>query len=264
MNDRVGWNELPLGLRTLVEMAVGQVIRTDSVEDGLNRSLATRIDTAGGGRLFLKGVRDDDPEQSAALGCEDALNEHVLGVTPPVLYRFRAEGWYCLAFGFVDGRYADLGSGSGDLGAVAAALRGLRSVPLPGLPVPDLAERFAGHLDRAESASLKSRCLLHTDLNPRNILIDGRTAAAWFLDWAMPAAGPPWVDPAYVAVRLMECGQPTGDALAWLSGFTSWRDADPCAVKAFVDGTCRERTARIGERDAESGNKRYRALLSGV
>ncbi|OKH95576.1 phosphotransferase [Streptomyces uncialis] len=264
MNDRVGWNELPLSLRTLIEMAAGQVIRADSVADGLNCSLAARVDTVGGGRLFLKGVRDDDLAQVAALACEDSLNEHVTGVSPPVLYRFRAEGWYCLAFGFVDGRYADLGTGSKDLGAVAAALRGLPAVPVPGLPVPDLAERFAGHLDRTESASLKGRCLLHTDLNPHNILIDGRTSAAWFLDWAMPAVGPPWVDPAYVAVRLMECGQPAGDALAWLSGFTSWRDADPLAVKAFVDGTCRAWTARIGERDATPSNERYQALLSGI
>ncbi|WP_434600468.1 phosphotransferase [Streptomyces sp. A5-4] len=128
-------------------------------------------------------------------------------------------------------------------------------------PIPQLSTRFAAFLHPGEAVALKGSHLLHTDTNPHNVMIGNYGGDAYLVDWAMPAIGPAWVDPAYLATWLMSYGQPPSDALGWLGGFTSWRQADPKAVETFVNVTCRHWTATIGEKGAEPSNARFRHLL---
>ncbi|MET8830487.1 phosphotransferase [Streptomyces sp. NPDC004610] len=163
-------------------------------------------------------------------------------------------------FDRVDGRHIDYGPETGDLIPLADMLRRLRHLRTPAFPVPQLADRLAGHLSAREAHALRGTHLLHTDTNPHNVLVS-RSGHAHLVDWAMPALGPAWVDAAYTATWLMCFGQTPEDTGTWLSGIPSWQQADTRAVEAFVNGTCRDFTARVGERGAEASNARFRCLL---
>ncbi|MFI1013364.1 phosphotransferase [Streptomyces sp. NPDC020965] len=260
--SRVDWEELPAELRQAIELRTGRVVSARSVTAGLNASAALIITTAGNGRLFLKGVRDDDVAGATALRWESLLNRTVRGVGPTIRHTYRAGGWFCLAFILIEGRHADMGPRSEDLGAIAFTLRQMQKLRAPQTPVPRFAQRFTAHLKPGEAEKLAGSHLLHTDTNPHNIMIGDHGGTAYVIDWAMPAVGPSWIDPAYTAVRLMECGQTPADALAWLSGFPHWRRADPRAVEAFVNVICRHWTETVGERGASASNERFRQLLN--
>lgn len=269
MSERVQWEELPSELRDAVEARTGTVITSETVAEGLNCSVALVIHTRNNGALFLKGVRTSDAAGMVGLRCEEQINETVVGISPVIRHRFELGGWLCLAFIYVDGRHADLSPGTKDLTAVALTMGRMQQLNLDDLQrsgrsaatAPQFADRFVKFLKPGEAAALKGTNLLHTDANPHNIMIGEHGGDAYVVDWAMPAIGPAWVDPAYTAVRLMECGQAPSDALGWLGGFTSWRQADPKAVEVFVNVTCRHWTATVGEKGAEPSNARFRHLL---
>ncbi|MFE6780522.1 phosphotransferase [Streptomyces sp. NPDC057702] len=263
MTERVRWADLPAALRRVIEERTGRVVRTEEVPEGLNCSLALALDTRCGESLFLKGVRMTSHADRAGLLREQQVNSLVseLGVGPGILHSFEYGGWHCLAFAYVRGAHADLGPGSRDLAAVASTLQRVQQAPPPRFPLPRLADRFAEHLLPGEAEALAGEHLLHTDTNPHNLLIEEATGAAYVVDWAMPALGPAWVDAAYTAVRLMECGHTPRAARAWLAAFAAWRAAEPTAVEVLVNVVCRHWIATVGPRDAEPSNARFRSLL---
>ncbi|GLF97477.1 phosphotransferase [Streptomyces yaizuensis] len=263
MTERVGWEDLPDDLRKAVEARTGPVLASGSVTSGFNCSVALVLHTHRAGRLFLKGVRTSDDAGVAGLRCEERINAAVGGIGPTIRYRFETTGWVCLAFAHIDGRHVDYGPGTRDLEAVARTLRRMHRLRTPRVPVPQLPDRFAGHLRPGEADALRGTHLLHTDTNPHNVLID-EGGHAHVIDWAMPALGPAWVDAAYTATWLMTFGQDPGEAMTWLSGIPSWQQANPPAVEAFVTATCSEFTASVGEAAAAASNSRFRHLLDAL
>ena len=269
MSERVNWEELPSEFRDAVEARTGSVLASENVAEGLNCSVALIVYTRNDGPLFLKGVRTSDDTGMAGLYCEAQINETVAEIGPGIRHRFEIGGWFCLLFVYIDGRHADLSPGTEDLAAITLTMQRMQQLVshdvLPSEQVtftaPQLTERFREFLNPDEAEALAGTNLLHTDTNPHNIMIGSPGGFAYVVDWAMPAVGPAWVDPAYMATWLMCFGHTSSDALTWMNGFTSWRQADPTAVEAFVNVTCRQWTAAIGEKDAESSNARFRHLL---
>ncbi|OKH95801.1 phosphotransferase [Streptomyces uncialis] len=261
MTERVEWDELPSDLRNAVEARTGQVEASESVATGFNCSLAMVLDTRGSGRLFLKGVRVSDSSGMAGLLCEERINGAVRGISATIRHRFELSGWLVLTFTHIDGRHVDYSPGTADLGAVTHVLRRTQSLRAPAFPVPQLSDRFAGHLKPGEADVLHGTHLLHTDTNPHNMLIPNHDGHACLVDWAMPALGPAWVDAAYTARWLMRFGQTPEDALAWLSGVPSWQQAHRKAVETFVRVTCRQAIAQVGERGSATSNTQFRHLL---
>ncbi|WP_260867919.1 phosphotransferase [Streptomyces sp. SAJ15] len=256
---RTDWMSLPAAVRDTVESRTGPVVSTATIEEGLNCSLALSLRTAEGDALFVKGVRKDDREGRKAQVWEVTANPWVAGIGPSLRWHVEAEGWFLLAFDYIDGRHAELGPDSDDYECVADLLQRMQGLPLPDTWVPSLSERFASFLPPWKAELLKGEHLLHTDINPHNVLItDG--GRAHLVDWAMPAVGPVWVDAAYTAVRLMEGGTPPVTARRWLDRFRSWRQADAEAVRAFVEGTCRHWEHVAGNKAARHSNARFRAL----
>ena len=264
MAESAGWEELPAGIREAVERETGEVITAEAAGGGNGPALALVVRTKRNGPLFLKGVREQDVAGASRLELEERVNKSVAGVGPMVRHRFRAAGWYFLAFIRVEGRPAELGPDSPDLAAIAFTLRRMDELRLPDAPVPLLAERFAGHIEPGEAEALAGTHLLHTGMDPDHILIARYGGQAYVVDWSRAALGPAWIDPARTAVRMMEAGRPPADALGWLAGFASWQAAGPAAVKAFVNAMCRYGTATAGEQGAAAANARFRTLLDAV
>lgn len=255
---RTEWDGLPAAVRVAVGARVGGVTGWVPVEYGLTCHMAAVLSTMDG-RVFVKGVPTGDVEGVTAQDFEAAVNSRVAGIGPLLLARVATAGWDLLVFEYLDGRHADLAPDSPDVGLVADLLHRAQALAADGL-APPFADRLGAHLDDAGRLLLAGNSLLHTDTNPHNIVIaDGR---AHLVDWAMPAAGPAWVDVAYTAVRLMEADWPAAEVLAWADQFPSWRGADPVGVRAFVEATCGVWAARVGDAAAGPSNGRFRALLA--
>jgi aminoglycoside phosphotransferase (APT) family kinase protein len=137
----------------------------------------------------------------------------------------------------------------------------LRVVYAPGLILPAWADQWAAVATPDERALLAGGQLVHGDINPHNLLVNGR---AWLVDWAMPSRGPGWADTAEAAVRLMEDGHTARDACRWADAVPAWRAADPDAVAVWCEVRCRALTAAVGEHGARHSNARHRALAAEV
>ncbi|MGW4127284.1 phosphotransferase [Amycolatopsis japonica] len=88
------------------------------------------------------------------------------------------------------------------------------------------------HADQRELALLAGGQLLHTDLNPHNILIT--TSGAKIVDWAWPTLGAAWVDPACAALWLIAEGHSPAAAKNWAAAIPAWREAPATGIDIFT------------------------------
>ena len=231
--DRTAWESLPSELRDAVRAELGPPAKVEPIPEGRRSALAA-VAHLDSGRVFLKGAPLGDERATAQLAREAAVNPHVRAVTPQLLCDLEAGGWRLLCFEHVNGRRADYSPGSRDLDAVQCALATLDSLSLPAdVDVMWFEGRWSDyaivpqHLTR-----LAGTALLHTDLNPGNILITD--TGAQLVDWGMASYGARLVNPADLVVNLIACGHAPNEAEAVASGSDSWRDADPKVVDYYA------------------------------
>lgn len=253
---RISWAELPAPARAAVEQHTGPALHVGDVEGGLNCAMAARIRTPHGD-VFIKAV------PVGSKGARQQAHEAVVAswlppVAPAVIAHTQAAGWDLIATTWINGRHPDLSPGSADLAPIADALAAAtEQYPPADARLPALVDQWAGHATPDEAQLLAGDHLVHADLHDENILVGDR---AWFVDWALSARGPAWIDVADMALRLVEDGHTADDALAWAARIPAWRDAAPAAVAAWVDVSCRHWEALMGPRDARHGVARWRSL----
>ncbi|KPI12015.1 hypothetical protein OK074_2636 [Actinobacteria bacterium OK074] len=169
------------------------------------------------------------------------------GFSPALRWRAEGERWIVLGFDVVAGRDAGFGPGSPDLASVVELVDSVGKLGLP-----EVAEgwpesrwnRFA--LDASEAELFQGRALLHTDINPSNLIVGSR--GTWVVDWAWPTRGAGFIDPALLVVQLVSAGHGPGAAEAWASGCAAWGRADPKALDAFAAATVRMYRTFAGRR----------------
>ena len=231
---RTQWDELPSPVRGAVESATGAVLDVEHVAAGFNCGIAALLHTPTG-RVFIKGLRSDHP-RVVTQRREAEINPHLGPVAPRLLWQLDLNGWNILGFEHLDGRHANLAPGSADLPKIADALRRLGHIHAPDLPLRRLEERWAGLIDDSELTLLTGKHLLHTDLNPHNILI---AQHARIIDWAWPTLGAVWIDPACATLWLIAEGHTPPAAEAWAAQIPSWAAASPPGIDAFTAASCR-------------------------
>ncbi|MET9225343.1 hypothetical protein [Lentzea sp. NPDC003310] len=236
MIDRFEWRDLPVGVRVAVQDHTGAVRRAESASVGRNSAFAASLTTAEG-PVFCKGGRTGS-SQAVMHRNEAAVSSHLPGdLAPRLLWQVEEEGWLLLGFEHVSGRHADLYPGSADLPLVADAV-----TRIAGITPPATRRMIAAHWEAAlanETDELAARAprymhgqtLVHSDLNPLNILV---ADTARVVDWAWWRIGAAWIDPAFTVVRLVAEGHEPGPAEEWAAQFDAFRDAPAEAITAFA------------------------------
>ncbi|MGH3825429.1 MAG: hypothetical protein ACRDRA_21700 [Pseudonocardiaceae bacterium] len=231
---RTQWDELPTPVREAIESATGPVRDVEQIAAGLNSDIAALLHTPTG-RVFIKGLRSDHPRITTQRR-EAEINSHVTPIAPHLLWQVDLDGWNILGFEHLDGRPANLAPGSADLPKIADTLRRLGDIEPPDLPLRRFEDRWAGLAADAALTLLSGEHLLHTDLNPHNILI---AEHARILDWAWPTLGAAWVDPACAALWLIAEGHTPLAAETWAAQIPSWTAASRHGIDAFTTASCR-------------------------
>ena len=223
-------NDLPGVVRAAIVAHTGAISHVDLIGAGRNHQLAAVVHTTGGA-VFVKGMRADHPG-AWTQQVEARINPYVLVVAPRLRWQARVGGWNLLAFDHVAGHPANLAPGSADLPAVAAMLRRLGDLPTPDVPLKRIEQRWAAYADPGELALLAGDSLLHTDLNPGNLLVADTGVSV--VDWAWPTAGAGWIDPACLALWLIAEGHTPARAEAWAWAHTHLAGVDPNALDVFT------------------------------
>ncbi|MGH3857684.1 MAG: phosphotransferase family protein [Pseudonocardiaceae bacterium] len=231
---RTQWGELPGTVRRALESAAGPVRGVEPISAGLNCGIAALLHTTTQ-TVFIKGLRSDHP-RIATQRREAQINPYVAPIAPRLLWQLERDGWTILAFEHLNGRHADLTPGSTDLPKLAETLRRLGQIRCPDLPLRRLEDRWAGLVNDSALHLLAGDSLLHTDLNPYNILIGEQ---ARIVDWAWPTLGAAWVDPACAALWLIAEGHTPPAAEAWAAQIPSWTAASRHGIDAFTAASCR-------------------------
>lgn len=258
--DRLEWRELPERVRAAVRDQCGaDIVGAETPGAGRNSHFAATLCLADGGRVFCKGVAADSG--SARMHRREAeINRWLPALAPRVLWQIEEVGWLVLGFEHVAGRHADFAPGSPDLQLVAETLTTTagKLSPWPGPRVPAYTEKMARttawqmlrddpptSLDPWTRANLDlfvalepvaaelvaGDTLVHTDVHELNLLIND---SAHLVDWAWAHHAAPWVDTAFVVIRLIQAGHSPEQAEEWAAGIDAWRAAPPTAVTAFA------------------------------
>jgi hypothetical protein len=242
------WGNLSEGIRSAIQAQAGPVLRAQTMSEGLNSEIAAVLHTATD-KVFIKGLRSNHPRVWTQQ-MEAMINPYVVQVSPRLLWHIDTDGWNVLAFEHIDGRHADYSPGSDDIPKVIEAMLLLERVRCSDLPLKWAEQRWAPYLD--DTSALRGDTLLHTDLNPLNVLING---TARFIDWAWPTRGTAWIDPACFILRLMAAGHTPVEAEAWAQQTSSWGPTPEKDIDAFAAASARLWT-EIAQADPQPWKKR--------
>jgi hypothetical protein len=251
--DRTGFEALSPEVHAAIEAAEGPVLDATPVGSGLNSGIAVVLRTRCS-QVFVKGLPHDHP-RIATQHREAAIAQHVAGIGPDLRWQLDVGGWNLLGFEHLAGHRADFAPGSPDLSPFAAVLTRLGNVATPDLPLTRIEQRWSGLTDEADVALLAGNQLLHTDLNPHNILIGADDA--WIVDWAWPALGAAWIDPACATLWLIAEGNTPASAEIWANQIPAWHDAPAEGIDMFATiNTCL--WTRIADDDPQPWKQRMR------
>ena len=229
---RSDWTDLPDEIRDAIEARTGSITGVRSAPTGNHADIAATVEAANG-RVFVKAARkldDRDGPEVWSLRRESAINPHVTRFAPRLLWEVEAGGWLVLGFEHVPGRTATYAPGSPDLEVLAKVVHDLQVTPCPEVVTLQIEQRWAHLAD--DVSPMAGNALLHTDLNPNNLIIsDGRTARV--VDWALTSRGAPWIEVGQLMPWLIMEGHTPRQAEAWAAQIPSWWDANPEAVTLY-------------------------------
>lgn len=249
--------DLPDEIRNAIEAHTGHITGFELASGGSNADIAATLHTPRG-RTFLKAARrlDQDGPGVRSLCREAAINPHVREFAPRLLWQIETKEWVALGFEHVAARHADYSPGSSDLSILAKVVQQLQGAPCPDVVKMRVERRWEALT--GDVSPMAGDALLHTDLNPNNLLIaaDGR---AYVVDWAFASRGAAWVELGQLVPWLIRAGHRPAEAERWVAQFPSWTEADSAAIDLYAQVSA-ERWRRHAEAKGISGTPEYVAV----
>jgi hypothetical protein len=267
---RPQWPDLPADLRAAIAGRLGvPVVWSTTATGGFTRGFAAVLDTADGGRSFVKAARLVDERHLCDWYAHEVAVTAALPASVPAprpRWTLTTVGYYVVCFGAVSGRVPGLPWSSSDLAATLSAWAATASALASWAPPADLFVPTLGDLARADLswwqeilhgrsplppgaavardrvaalAGLEARLpvladaspgLSHGDLRIDNVLID-RSGSAWLCDWNWLYRGPAWFDTVALLVSAYASGL---DADALVAGHPTLASAPGDAVDAAL------------------------------
>lgn len=236
-------------LLPLIRRHTGPVHVVRRTERGFSSDLTALVECREG-LFFVKAVRNRPGGRRDSLRREAVVNPYVRPLSPPLRWRAEDDDWAVLGFEAVTGRTADLSPGSPDLPAAVELVGRIGKLDLPEVAwwwTETRWDRFAA--DPVEAELFRGDNLLHTDINPGNLIVGERRM--WAVDWAWPTRGAGFIDPALLALQLVSAGHSPQEAETWASGCEAWATAPSRAVDAFASASARMYQAFAERRPGE-------------
>jgi hypothetical protein len=221
------------------------------------------------GPFFVKAMRNRVGGRRDQILREKEINPFVRSTAPALLWSAEDDEWIVLGFEVVEGRETDFMPGSPDLPVIVELLNRIHEIELPEVAKGWPETRWDWFADRGAPALFQGDALLHTDVNPANLLIGERES--WAVDWSWPTRGAAFIDPAMLVVQLVVAGHAPEGAESWAAACTAWTKADPEAIDAFALAHARKHRHRalrnpderwlLAMAEAAEGWARYRGVM---
>ncbi|WP_433339102.1 phosphotransferase [Spirillospora sp. CA-294931] len=231
---RSDWDELPRETREAIEDRTGPISDVQPASAGIHADIASTVHAACG-TTFVKAARklpDKDGSEVRSLRREATITPCVPEFAPRFLWQIEAGGWLVLGFEYVGGRHADYAPGSPDLAVLAKTVHQLQNTACPDVVEMRVERRWGAVAD--DVSTIAGDFLLHTDLNPANILLTSDDRA-YVVDWGFTSRGAPWVEIGQIIPWLIRAGHTPAEAEEWACRFPTWTAADPAAIDLYAD-----------------------------
>jgi Ser/Thr protein kinase RdoA (MazF antagonist) len=207
---RIEWTALPHAVTDQVADRIGDY-RVTAAATGDHAEIASTV-TGTGGSVFIKAARSELGVRS--LRYEMLVSKAVKQpYSPAVEWHFEEAGWLVVAFEHLDGRHADLTPGSPDLDWLDQTLHHLAATAAP-------------------DSAMDGDTLVHTDLNPANLIVTAHGLKV--VDWAFATKARPWVELAMLVQWLIGGGHTPAQAEQWVQRYPAWQATDRDILDDFA------------------------------
>ncbi|XVU25327.1 hypothetical protein ACQPZJ_50530 [Actinoplanes sp. CA-054009] len=244
---RITYWQLPTSVRDRTSDVVGLVSDADSAAEGLNSAIAARLHTPDGD-YFLKALPSEH-RWAWTQQREAQIAPHVDTVGAALIARIVEDGWDVLVFEALDGHRADYTPDSNDLGHVARLIGRIGKLPCPDITLRLAEQRLAAFTSENLLHHFAGDSLLHTDLNPANVIVGDDEAR--IVDWGWATRGAAWLDAAYWVSWLIAAGHTPAQAEWWARQVPAWQTATIEGVTAFAEANAKM-WAEIGAASTDS------------
>ncbi|MEU1687877.1 phosphotransferase [Micromonospora sp. NPDC005707] len=231
---RSDWTALPESVAAGIAERVGGAFDVTPASSGNHAEIASTV-TGPAGQVFVKAALGELSVRSLRyeLAATQAIDRH----PPAVLWHFESDGWLVVGTEHLAGPHPNLSLDSGDLDLLAVTLTELQGTPAPGEPWFTPAARLG-----FTHPAMDGEALIHSDLNPANLIVTAHGLR--IVDWAWATKAAPWVELALLAQWLIGSGHSAEQAENWLAQFPAWTAADRKVLDDFASRNASKWSAR--------------------